>query len=336
MQISSFLQLSENGLYCPQADFYIDPWKPVPKAIITHGHADHARWGCKYYLASLDSKYILKTRLGDSIHLETLPFYESKNINNVKFTFFPAGHILGSAQIKLEYKGEVVVVSGDYKNENDPTANPFEPVSCHTFITESTFGLPVYKWKTQKQIFNEINSWWKKNADNNITSVLFAYALGKAQRLIAGVDSAVGAIFTHGAVEKMNDCYRRTGVNLPETHYVGSISDKEQFSKALVIAPPSADTAPWLKRFGQYSRAFASGWMQLRGSRRRRNVDRGFVLSDHADWNGLIDTIKATKSEKVLVTHGYSLPLVRYLREMGLEADVLQTVYEGEPEDSDI
>ena len=315
------------GLYCPPGDFYIDPWRQVERAVITHGHGDHARTGHSHYLAAAAGEGILRKRLGEDINLLTLEYGEAINHHGVKLSLHPAGHVLGSAQVRLEYKGEVWVASGDYKVEPDGTCAPFESVRCHTFITESTFGLPIYKWQPQDEIFADINQWWQSNADNNRASVLFCYAFGKAQRLLSGLNPHIGPILVHGAVEPLNKVYREAGVNLPATQYVGDMQDKSLIGKSIVLAPPSAQGTPWIKRFGDYSDAFASGWMQLRGTRRRRGVDRGFIMSDHADWPGLQTAIQATGAERVFVTHGQVHPMVRWLCEQGLDAQGFVTEY---------
>jgi putative mRNA 3-end processing factor len=318
------------GLYCPAGDFYIDPWRPVDRAVITHAHSDHARIGSGHYLASALSASILRKRLGSQIELTSLNYGETINHHGVKLSLHPAGHVLGSSQVRLEYGGEVWVASGDYKLDKDSTCEPFEHVRCHTFITESTFGLPIYRWQTEQQIFADINHWWRQNADNERTSVLFCYAFGKAQRILSGLDTDIGSIVAHGAVEPLNALYREAGVNLPSTQYVSEVKDSSLFKRSIVLAPPSASGSPWLKRFGNYSDAFASGWMQVRGARRRRGVDRGFVMSDHADWKGLQTAILATGAERIFVTHGQVDVMVRWLRERGLDAQSFKTEYGDE------
>jgi putative mRNA 3-end processing factor len=333
--MSELIVAKPEGLYCPPGDFFIDPWHPVPMAIITHPHSDHARRGSSHYLATELSKGLLYKRLGD-IHLETLAYGHQVNHNGVKISFHPAGHVLGSAQIRLEYQGEVWVVSGDYKLEDDGLTQPFEPVKCHTFITESTFGLPIYQWQTQSELQQQINSWWSLNASNHKTSIIYCYALGKAQRLLSLLDYSIGPILTHGAVEPINEIYRQTGLNLPATEAVAAVKDKSIYKKAIVIAPPSARGTPWLKRFGDYSDAFTSGWMQVRGRRRMLSLDRGFPLSDHADWPGLVSAIEQSRAEQVYVTHGFTQPLVRWLNEKGLPAHTFITEYGSEDEVEDI
>ncbi|MEN0106918.1 MAG: ligase-associated DNA damage response exonuclease [Pseudomonas sp.] len=319
------------GLYCPPGDFYIDPWRPVERAVITHAHGDHARTGNQRYLAAAPGEGILRSRLGQDIALQTLAYGERLNHHGVTLSFHPAGHVLGSAQVRLEYEGEVWVASGDYKVEADGTCTPFEPVACHTFITESTFGLPIYRWQPQVQVFAEVDAWWRANAAAGRASVLFAYSFGKAQRLLHGIDASIGPILVHGAVEPLNAVYRAAGVRIPDTLYAGDIAKADPLLRqALIVAPPSAAGSTWLRRFGDYSDAFASGWMLLRGTRRRRGVDRGFVLSDHADWPGLLWAIEQTGAERVMVTHGQVNVLVRHLRERGLDARGFQTEYGDE------
>ncbi|MDB5930327.1 MAG: ligase-associated box helicase [Polaromonas sp.] len=316
------------GLYCPPGDFYIDPWRPVESAIITHGHSDHSRAGHSRYLAHAQSAGILRSRLGE-ITLQTLPYGEAVTHNGVRISLHPAGHVLGSAQVRVEHGGEVWVASGDYKLEDDGTCQPFEPVPCHTFITESTFGLPIYRWPSQAELFADINQWWRTNAAAGRASVLFCYAFGKAQRILHRVDASIGPIVAHGAVEPLNRVYREAGVHLPATLTVAEVA-AGAFGQALVLAPPSAQGTPWMRRFGFYSDGFASGWMLLRGTRRRRGVDRGFVMSDHADWPGLQRAIDGTGASRVFVTHGSVAVMVRWLQERGLDAQGFKTEYGDE------
>jgi putative mRNA 3-end processing factor len=319
------LEQTPAGLYCRAGEFYIDPWQPVDYAFVTHGHSDHARRGSRHYLAARGNEDILKARLGEDIDLRIVDYGDRLSINGLKISLHPAGHLLGSAQVRLEHKGEVWVVSGDYKIEPDVTCASFEQLRCHTFISESTFGLPVFKWQPQSKIFNDINAWWRKNREQGKTSLLFAYSLGKAQRIIAGLDPTIGSILTHGAVENMNRCYRNAGIDLPNTRQVIDVADKQEFVGAMVIAPPSADSPGWTRKFPKASTAFASGWMRIRGNRRRRSVERGFVLSDHSDWPGLIKTIRQTEAQNIWVSHGYSNELVRWLREDGFDAREVET-----------
>lgn len=331
--------LRPEGLYCPPGDFFIDPWRPVDRAVITHAHADHARTGHRHYLSAAPGEGVLRSRLG-SIDLQTLAYGEQVDHFGVRVSLHPAGHVLGSAQVRLEHRGRVWVASGDYflagataqADERNPTCVPFEPVRCDCFITESTFGLPIYRWAPPHELFADIDRWWAANAAVGRPSLLLAYSFGKAQRVIAGVDSSIGPIVVHGAVQPLNRAYREAGVALPETRLVTEIADPHDLKRALVIAPPSVQNSVWSRRFADHSDAFASGWMQLRGARRRRAVDRGFVMSDHADWPGLQRAIGATGAGRVIVTHGYESVMVRWLNEQGLEASAFETEYGDERE----
>lgn len=324
------LEFNQCGIYCRQADVYLDPWKPVDRALITHGHSDHARWGHKNYLCTTAAAPVIKHRLMLTNNLETIEFGKVVTINSVDFSFHPAGHIPGSAQIRVAYKGEVWVFTGDYKLHHDNLSEPFEPVKCNAFITESTFGLPIYKWQDQQDVFTAINNWWRKNQAEGKVSVITGYTLGKAQRILKNVDSAIGKIFVHGAVDAVNQIMVQQGVDLPHTHRITKETRKEDYQGALIVCPPSAVGSPWIRRFLPFSLGIASGWMNLRGARRRRGADRGFVLSDHADWNELNTAIKETGAEKVFVTHGYTESFAKWLNEKGYDAHEVKTQYEGE------
>jgi putative mRNA 3-end processing factor len=327
---SLLLQTTDRGLYCATGDFYIDPWGPVERAIVTHAHSDHARAGSARYLVPAAGLAIMRQHLGSDSHLVPLEYGRTLDVNGVTVSFHPAGHILGSAQVRVEHRGEVWVISGDYKRDPDPTCAAFEPVRCHTFITEATFGLPIYRWPAPESVFQEIDDWWRGNQAAGKASLLFAYALGKAQRLLAGIDSSIGPVFVHGAVYAVNRLYREAGVPLPEVRYAMEAGRDTDWSRALIIAPTSARDTPWLRRFGRFSDGFASGWMRVRGQRRRRSIDRGFVLSDHVDWPGLMATIRETGAERVLVTHGYTAVVARWLSEQGLDAHPLETRFAAE------
>ncbi|XLZ70321.1 ligase-associated DNA damage response exonuclease [Massilia sp. SR12] len=323
--MADMVVVRKEGLYCVPGDFYIDPWRPVPRAVITHGHGDHARPGHGHYLCAAPGAGILRARLGE-MTLQTLDYGEHVVHQGVRISLHPAGHVLGSAQVRMECGGEVWVASGDYKVEPDATCTPFEPVACHCFITESTFGLPIYRWQPQRQVFDDINAWWRRNAAEGRCSVMLGYAFGKAQRILSGLDADIGPIVCHGAVGTLNSVYRAAGVALPPTRMVGDV-DKAALRQALVLAPPSAAGSPWIRRFGDFSDAFASGWMQLRGARRRGGVDRGFVLSDHADWPGLLQAIRATGAQRVIVTHGSIPVMVRWLCQSGFDAKAFDTEF---------
>ena len=328
--MNGLLTYTESGIYCPQGDFFIDPWRPVDRAIITHAHADHARPGHKHYLAQTLNREILKLRLGNDIRLQLLDHGASQTINGVKLSFHPAGHIWGSCQVRLEYKGEVWVVSGDYKVESDGFSGEFEPVKCHTFITETTFGLPVFKWRPQEEVINQINDWWRSNAAAGKTSILCAYALGKAQRILYNIDHQIGKVFVQGAVANVNEALERDGAKLPAYTYAGPDINKKEYPGSLIITPSSSVGTSWMRKFQPYEVATVSGWMQIRGIKRRRNSGHGFVMSDHADWDGLNWAVAQTGAEKVYVTHGYTDVFKKWLEQQGLEAGIVETKFDGE------
>ncbi|WP_299313113.1 ligase-associated DNA damage response exonuclease [uncultured Aquimarina sp.] len=322
------LEFTKKGIYCAEADVFLDPWKPVDKAIITHGHSDHSRWGHKQYITHHTNIPIIKHRLGD-IKVIGKKYGEIFVINNVKFSFHPAGHIIGSSQIRVEHKGEVWVFTGDYKIEDDGVSVPFEPIKCNTFITECTFGLPAFKWIPQKEVFENINQWWVENKDEGKTSILFGYSLGKAQRLLKNLNPEIGKIYTHGAIENMTNVIRPM-IDFPETTLITKETKKEELLGNIVLAPPSTHGGTWIRKMVPYVTASASGWMTFRGARRRRAIDKGFVLSDHCDWDGLLTAVKETGATKIISTHGYTEIFSKYLREIGYDARTEKTQYEGE------
>ncbi len=318
------------GLFCEAGNFHIDPWQPVERALITHAHSDHARPGSSAYLCASPGATVLRHRLPDAI-VETVDYGETISIRDVRVSFHPAGHILGSAQIRLELAGDVWVVSGDYKRAPDPTATPFEPVRCHTFITEATFALPIYTWDPPDTVVTEIVEWWRLNRESERPSVLFCYALGKAQRILAALrEHAAEPIRLHGAMAGLTAAYREAGIALAPTERIAEATRGKALARALVLAPISARGTVWMRRVPNASTAFASGLMRVRGVRRQRAFDRGFVLSDHADWPSLLKTVEETGAERVLVTHGWSDVLARFLAERGFETGTLRTAYEGE------
>jgi putative mRNA 3-end processing factor len=329
----ALLELRERGLYCPAGDFYIDPWEPVERAIVTHAHSDHACPGSRSYLAAAPGETLLRQRLGSDAAIQTLDYGEPVTLSSVRVSLHPAGHILGSAQVRIESAGEVWVVSGDYKLASDPTCPPFEPLRCHSFVTESTFGLPIFRWPGAEQVLQDIHAWWSANQAAGKASVLFGWPLGKMQRVLAGLDPGIGSIHAHGAVERVNRIYRECGIALPATP-----PPEGDMRRALILAPPGWQGSPWMKRFGAASTALVSGWMRIRGTRRRRSLDRGFVLSDHADWPALLSAIDETRAETVWVTHGFRAPLVRWLEEHGrqaVEVPVRVSAPEPAPEESE-
>jgi putative mRNA 3-end processing factor len=331
----SLIKFTNKGIYCKQGDFYIDPWQPVDLAVTTHGHADHVKWGNKAYLCHDLTRPILNQRLGADLKIETLPYNKQIDINGVKLSLFPAGHVIGSSQIRLEYKGEVCVVSGDYKVEYDGISTEFEPVKCHTFVSESTFGLPIYKWQPQDVIFSQIKEWISGNHDKNKTSVLVAYSLGKAQRLIKGLEG-YGDTYVHNSIANLNEGFIKAGVNLPDTIRITADTKKDDLQKGIVIVPPALAEGRWIKNLTNGATGVCSGWMQVRASRRWRSADAGFALSDHADWPGLLSAIEATQAEKVYVTHGFTSTFSKYLNEIGIESEEVKTQYGNEEDDEKI
>ncbi len=329
----ALIEFLEKGMYCPAGDFFIDPWKPVDRAVITHGHSDHARWGSRHYLCQADTTPILETRLGPGQY-QGVDWKANTYINGVRVSFHPAGHVIGSAQVRVEYNGEVWVVSGDYKLENDGLSGQFEPVKCHTFITESTFGLPIYKWKKQNEIYRCMKDWVVENQKNGRSSIFFAYSLGKAQRILLPLAEITDTILAHGAVYNMYTALVQAGWKLPTMERVTPDTPKEKLKNAVVIAPGSAEGTPWIRKFSPYAVGVCSGWMQVRGNVRRRNADAGFALSDHADWDGLIQTVKATQAECVYVTHGFQAVFSRYLTEMGIDGREIHTEFGAEEDAS--
>lgn len=333
----ALITLTAQGLYCPAGGFHIDPWRPVPYAVITHAHADHARPGSEHYLTTPQGKAVLATRMQADAEIETVAYGKPITFGGVRISLHPAGHLLGSAQVRVEHEGEVWVISGDYKRQEDPTCESFEPVKCHTFITESTFGLPVYRWPDAKETAESINAWWRQNAEADRTSLIYAYSLGKAQRILALLDPEAipggGPILVHGSIEKMVDAYREAGVVLPPVIHADADAAKRHRGRAVVLAPPSANGTTWVRKFAPFASAFVSGWMRVRGTRRWRAVDRGFVMSDHVDWPGLMQTIEETQAQRIGVTHGYSDAVVKYLQSQGRDAFELKTRFIGELEE---
>ncbi len=326
------IEHTENGLYCQAGDFYIDPWRSVDRAIVTHAHSDHARRGAHSYLVPIDGVGLLKHRLGDDIKVTGIPYRTGIEINGVKVSLHPAGHVLGSCMVRVEHRDEVWVFSGDYKVHHDKTCQTMEPVTCHVFITESTFGLPIYRWKPSHLIFEDIHRWWQSNLEQNRCSIIFGYSLGKSQRILSELQP-LGPIGLHGAIAALIPAYEAGGVKFPAWEKVDT-SNKEQVSRfkkgGMILAPPSANGTPWVGKWGDVATASASGWMTIRGPKRRANVDAGFVLSDHVDWTGIMETVQATGAHRIGITHGYVNTLVKYFQEKGVDAFALETRFQGD------
>lgn len=325
------LKFTTEGILCVPGNFYVDPWRPVDMAIITHGHADHARPGMGRYLCHTHTVPILKSRIGDSIAVEGIDYNTAITINGVKVSLHPAGHIIGSAQIRLEYKGEVAVVSGDYKVQHDELSTAFEPVPCHSFITESTFGLPIYNWLPVQQQNEQLQQWVMHNQQRGKNSVLFGYSLGKAQRIMKALDG-IAPLYVHYSIAKLNEAYKSVGIQLPAYQKIDLRESVAHLDKSVIIVPPSLLDSKVIRKIPNMVNAICSGWMQVRGARRWRSADAGFAISDHADWNGLLESIKATGAEKVYVTHGKTDVFAKYLNECGIAAEQVKTDY-GDEED---
>jgi putative mRNA 3-end processing factor len=317
---SNLLKYTKKGLYCPHADIYIDPWGNVDKAVITHAHSDHARRGSENYLAHPVTSQLMKHRLGSKINVQDLEYGCKVTVNGIKLSLYPAGHVPGSAQVKLEGCGEVAVVSGDYKTENDGLSAPFEPVKCNVFVTESTFALPIYKWEPQEVIYKRINDWWRRNKAAGIVSVLYGYSIGKTQRIIKHLNSSIGKIYTHPVIEDVNEILRTCKINLPKTHRLNEKTSSKELNGNIVIAPPSFTGTGWLGGICKYSVGYASGWLKTRKAWGRQSIDIGFSLSDHADWDGLNKTVKETGAEVVYATHGFTSQFVKFLRAGNIDA----------------
>lgn len=325
MSREPLFKTSQAGLYCARGGFYVDPWSPVATAVITHAHADHAVKGSKRYLTAEPGRWVLWSRMGQHAHIEPLKFGETTDLNGVKVSLHPAGHILGSAQVRAEYKGEVWVISGDYKVAVDTTCASFEPVRCHTFVTESTFADPAFQWEPQAATFQKIHEWWRENQAQKKACFLYAYALGKAQRLLAGLDPEIGPLFAHPDIESVNTIYRNSGVPLPKTRTPNAGMAAAEWEHSLILQPPSARWRQGFPYLGKFSSAFASGWMVLPEAIHERRVQQGFALSDHADHGELLSAIQATGAERVLVTHGYIDEFVAELKTLGYDSAPLRT-----------
>lgn len=327
---SPLLVVGDSGLYCPAGDFHVDPWRPVERALITHGHGDHLRSGNGRYWLAAPGLGIARARVGAEAAIEPVPYREPLRFGATTVSWHPAGHVLGSAQLRIEHEGRVWVVSGDYKRDPDPTCEPFEPQRCDVFISEATFALPIYRWPPAAQVVGEIHAWWQGNRERGLASLLFCYSLGKAQRVLAELLACTREpVYVHGAVDSLVRVYREAGIDMVPT-LPATAEAKRDYRGALVVAPPSAAGSPWLRRFGEHASGFCSGWMRVRGNRRRRGYDRGFVLSDHADWPGLVRSCEESGAREILLTHGHTDALARYLTERGRRARALATAYGAE------
>jgi putative mRNA 3-end processing factor len=325
--VSDLVVASGAGLHCPPGGFHVDPAGPVPRAVVTHAHGDHARAGSAEYICAELSVPLLRRRLGETVPITGVPYGDRLRLGDTEVSFHPAGHVLGSAQVRIESGGSVWVVTGDYKRQPDPTCAPFEPLRADGLVTEATFALPIYRWPEPEAVARDILAWWDAARTRGRAAVLVCYALGKAQRVLALLSALTDRrVFVHGAIEPLVALFRRAGVTMLPTERVAETTRGTSFAGELVLAPELAIGTPWMRRFGSHETGFASGWMRVRGNRRRRSFDRGFELSDHADWPALLATIRDSGARRVLTTHGYAEPLARYLRESGLDAEALPSV----------
>ncbi|MBB3228435.1 putative mRNA 3-end processing factor [Luteibacter sp. Sphag1AF] len=331
---SDLLLPRPEGLYCPAGDFYIDPLYPVHRAVVTHAHGDHARSGSGHYDVALAGVGLMRERLGAGSSIDAHAYGERFAMGDTVISLHPSGHVLGAAQIRIEGAGKVAVVSGDYKRDPDPTCAPFEPVPCDIFVTESTFGLPVYRWPHMSSVIDDMLAWLDECKAQNVPAVLFCYALGKAQRILAELARhTTRTVFLHGAMLRLVDVYREAGIRMLPTAPVSESARGRDFAGELIMAPPSAAGSPWMKRFSRASTGFASGWMRIRGARRRRGYDRGFVVSDHADWPGLVQSVRDSQAKRIYVTHGDGEALIRYLRDNGHDARPLRELGGAMPDE---
>ena len=321
------ITVTSRGLYCPPGDFFIDPWQPVQTAVITHAHGDHLRHGSAQYIVAQAGERLARHRLGSGHTVTGIDYGVPRTFGATRVSLHSAGHVLGSAQVRIEHGERVWIVSGDYKRQADPTCSAFEPLPCDVFVSEATFALPVYRWPATAEVIADILHWWNVNRDRGVASVLFCYALGKAQRVLAELSAFTQEpVYVHGAVGSLVELYRQCGIAMVPT-LAATTERARDYRGALIIAPPGAVGTPWMRRFGEHVTGFCSGWMRVRGDRRRRGYDRGFVLSDHADWPALVDTCLATRAQQVLLTHGRTDALTRFLNEGGVEARALETAY---------
>jgi putative mRNA 3-end processing factor len=324
----NLLELGPNGIECPQAGVHIDPWGKVERALLTHAHADHARFGHKHYIAHSHNQSVLRERLGKNISLQDVKYEQAIEINGVRFSWHPAGHIPGSAQIRVEGNKQTWVVSGDYKTENDQLSPAFEPIPCSHFITECTFGLPIYRWKPQTITAQAIIDWHNSNIKQGYSTLLYAYALGKAQRLLHLL-RGIEPIYIHPSVSEMNKALQSVGYPIPHLPLISEWKPKLH-APALFIAPPGASSEALLRRLSPCKEANVSGWTQIRGTRRRQNLNNGFALSDHADWPGLLSAIEGTGAEHIYCTHGFTSEFSRHLNQQGYHSTEIETRFLGE------
>tara|TARA_Y100000589_G_scaffold189170_1_gene179066 strand:- start:2734 stop:3723 length:990 start_codon:yes stop_codon:yes gene_type:complete len=310
--ISKIIKQINGGLFCETANTWIDPSKPVKRAIITHAHFDHLALGCDEYIASIETGLLLKLRLGEKINIKTYDFEEIFYLNGVKFSLHPSGHILGASQIKIVLGDESLLITGDFKRQKDNTCKKFQQVESDFLICESTFGLPIFNWEPTNKIVDEISSWI--NESENSTSIIFCYSLGKAQRLLSEISNKkIRNVYIHKSINKINTIYKKLGIDMIETKTFDNNLNVSEFKNSLLLLPKSLNNRNFLKKFNKLQTGFASGWMSIRALRKRSGYDKGFAMSDHADWNALIKTILDSKAQRVLLNHGDGEYLAKYL-----------------------
>lgn len=330
------LELTPVGLYCPKGNFYIDPMYPVENALITHAHSDHAREGSRNYFAHHATMAIMNSRFSrwDEVYHPT-DYEDYFQLGPVKCSFHPAGHVLGSAQIRLEYNGEVWVVSGDYKRDPDQTCKPYQPIKCDVFITETTFALPIFRWEKTEDVVIRIQEWIRQSHELDRIPILYAYSLGKTQRLLVELAKAGQENFViHSSADKICRIYRDQGIPIPHYEIFSDRMAPLDITNKVLIFPPMMQRSKFVRRYKNLSEALVSGWMALRGTRRRRGVERGFVLSDHADWPSLCRTVRGSGAKKVFSTHGYTDVFARFVSEsFKTEASELNVLRERSEEE---
>jgi putative mRNA 3-end processing factor len=309
------IKYKDGNLYCELADIWIDPSKPVKRALITHAHFDHFTFGCEEYFSTKETAILIKKRVEDDLNIKEFDYGEEFKVNGINISFHPSGHILGSSQIRFIFAEEKWLITGDFKLQNDETCKKYEIVKTDYLISECTFGLPIFKWDETKKIATNISNWITNSPDK--TSLLFCYSLGKAQRLLNEISKTnfEGNIYSHKSIHKMNDCYRQLGICIKDTIKIENKKKIDQLKGNLILLPPSLSKGSYLKNLKNIQTAFASGWMSIRALRNRSGYDKGFAISDHADWNGILEVVKKSEAKNVFFHHGDSEVLSKYLSE---------------------
>ena len=322
----NLISQKSQGLYCESANIWIDPYKSVEKAIITHAHSDHFTNGCREYICSIETGLLLKKRFGNNINLKTVEYDKKFLINGINFSLHPSGHILGSSQIKIMTDSETWLITSDFKRQKDKTCKSYERLKTDFLICESTFGLPIFNWESTNKIIDKITKWVNQSEDS--TSILFCYSLGKAQRLLSELNRQnFKNIYVHKSINNINTIYKNLGIELEEAKIFDNNLEINNLKDCLLLLPPSLNNQNFLKKFKRFQTGFASGWMSIRALKKRSGFDKGFTISDHADWNGLIKTIKESEAKRVFLNHGDGESLANFLRDKeGLDIKQLNEV----------